>query len=146
MTDIFLPFAELSPEQLMDVYSLRQRVFVIEQACFYEDIDGSDPIASHLLIYDEDILCAYLRFFEPGVKFAEACLGRIVVDREYRGKNTGRNLVECGIKHSKKHFPDSPIRIEAQAALIEYYKTCGFEEEGSIYLVDDISHIQMVLT
>ncbi|MBD3616515.1 MAG: GNAT family N-acetyltransferase [Gracilimonas sp.] len=143
MDIIYKTFKELSSKQLEDVFRLRQQVFIIEQNCFYEDIDGYDDTANHLLFYEGDKLAAYLRVFEPGLKYeGEASLGRIVVSKNFRGTGLGAKLVKKGIELCR----GVPIRIEAQAALKAYYNQLGFKEEGEVYSVDDIDHLQMTLT
>lgn len=141
----FLKFQECSLTQLSDAYALRQRVFVIEQQCFYEDIDGYDPKAHHLFLYDGDVLCAYLRYFEPGIKYKEGSLGRIIVEKEYRGKEVGSVLIKTGIDKARELTPGTSIRIEAQAPLTEYYSQYGFIPVSDVYKVDGIDHLQMLL-
>jgi len=141
MKTIHKTYEELSNKELEDLFRLRQQIFIIEQQCFYEDIDGYDDKASHLLIYEEKDLSAYLRIFKPGIKYEEASLGRIVVAPSYRGTGLGEKLIRKGVKLCG----GGKIRIEAQAALINYYNQLGFKEEGEVYSVDDIDHIQMVL-
>ena len=143
MKALYKSFEELSSRQLQDVFRLRQQVFIIEQKCFYEDIDGEDEKAKHLLMYKRNKLAAYLRIFSFGVKYEkEANLGRIVVDPDFRGTGLGIKLIKKGIELCEK----KPIRIEAQAALKSYYNKLGFKEEGDIYVVDGINHLQMILT
>lgn len=140
-----LRFQELSASQLYDVLLLRQQVFIIEQNCIYPDMDAHDHLALHLMMYKENELGAYLRIFPPGIKYSESALGRIVVHPKFRGKTTGKELIQNGINISKKEFPNSSIRIEAQAQLDKYYERFGFVAEGEIYVVDGIDHLQMVL-
>jgi len=143
---VYSSFNDLSSVQLEKIYSLRQRIFIIEQQCFYQDIDGSDSEAFHLLLYKENTLAAYLRIFEPGLKFKEASsMGRIVVDKAFRGSDVGKELIKKGIALAKQHYPGKPIKIEAQAALDSYYQKFGFTPLGEIYIVDDIPHQLMVL-
>lgn len=142
MKIVYKTYDDLLNRELEDLFRLRQRIFIIEQQCFYEDIDGYDEKAGHLLIYDENILAAYLRLFNPGFKYAEASLGRIVVAPPYRGTGLGEKLIKKGIELCR----GEKIRIEAQAALVNYYNDLGFKAEGKIYSVDDIDHIQMVLS
>lgn len=142
MNTLFKSYKDLLNYEIEDLFRLRQQVFIIEQACFYEDIDGYDNKAEHLLIYDEDVLAAYLRIFKPGLKYDEASLGRIVVAPKYRGNGLGKRLIKKGIELCT----GVSIRIEAQSALIQYYNNLGFKEEGEIYPVDGIDHIQMVLS
>lgn len=142
---ILSSFSELSSQQLYDALELRQQVFMIEQQCLYNDMDGEDAQADHLLYYEEESLIGYLRIFGPGIKFEEPSIGRIVVSLAQRGKGIGEKLISEGIRVTLKEYQTS-IRIEAQAALLDYYKVFGFKEEGEVYIVDDIDHIQMVLT
>ncbi|RNC84541.1 MAG: GNAT family N-acetyltransferase [Balneola sp.] len=137
-------FDQLTSKQLYDLLELRQEVFMLEQQCLYNDIDGEDPRADHLLFYEKEQLLGYLRIFGPDIKFKEPSIGRIVVSPDYRGKDIGKRLIQKGIDITFEMFK-SPIRIEAQAALLEYYRSFGFKEEGEIYDVDDIDHIQMVI-
>lgn len=141
MKKIYKTFDELSPAEIMDALRLRQNVFIIEQNCFYEDIDGTDPKAEHLLYYDGETLAAYLRIYPRGIKYSdEASLGRIVVAPAYRGTGIGPKLIEDGLRRCDCNA----VRIEAQAALRAYYNRLGFKEEGEVYSVDDIPHLQMV--
>ncbi len=117
---------------------------MIEQECLYSDIDGEDINAEHLFLYEKELLVGYLRILKPGIKFDESSLGRIVVNPAYRGKDIGRKLIEEGIRIILEEY-QTPIRIEAQAALLGYYNAFGFVEEGKVYEVDMIDHIQMVL-
>lgn len=143
MDIIYKPFDELTPKQLEDAFRLRQRIFIIEQDCFYEDIDGEDDKAHHLLFYKNGELAAYLRIFLPGCKYKDqASLGRIVVEPRFRGTGLGPKLIKKGIELCE----GNTIRIEAQAALKDYYEALGFRSEGDIYIVDGIDHLQMVLT
>ena len=140
MDFIYRSFRDLSPKELEDALRLRQKVFIIEQNCFYEDIDGQDEKAEHCFFYDGDELAAYLRIFMPGKKYKEeASLGRIVVHPKYRGTGLGPKLIKKGIELSGGY----PIRIEAQAGLKGYYQNLGFKADGEEYIVDDIVHLQM---
>ena len=138
-------FDSISKEQLYDVLSLRQRVFIIEQDCFYEDLDYSDQEANHLLLYKDNKLIGYSRVFAPGIKYDAASIGRIVTDLGFRGKGYGKDITQESIQFLKNNFPGSDISISAQYRLVDFYEDLGFEREGSVYLEDDIDHIKMTL-
>jgi ElaA protein len=138
-------FDSISKEELYDVLSLRQRVFIIEQDCFYEDLDYSDQDANHLLLYEDKKLIGYSRVFSPGVKYDAASIGRIVTDLDYRGMGYGKSITQESIQFLKNNFPESDISISAQYRLVDFYENLGFEREGSVYLEDDIEHIKMTL-
>ena len=142
---IWHDFDSISKEELYDVLSLRQKVFIIEQDCFYEDLDYSDQDANHLLLYKDNKLIGYSRAFSPGIKYDAASIGRIVIDLEYRGKGYGKSITQESIQFLNSYFPESDITISAQYRLIDFYEDQGFEREGSVYLEDDIEHIKMTL-
>ena len=138
-------FDSISKEELYDVLSLRQRVFIIEQDCFYEDLDYSDQDANHLLLYKDNKLIGYSRVFQPGIKYDAASIGRIVTDLDYRGRGYGKSITQEAIQFLKNNFPGSDISISAQYRLVNFYKDLGFEREGEVYLEDNIDHIKMTL-
>ena len=142
---IWHDFDSISKEQLYDVLSLRQRVFIIEQDCFYEDLDYSDQEANHLLLYKDNKLIGYSRVFAPGIKYDAASIGRIVTDLGFRGKGYGKDITQESIQFLKNNFPGSDISISAQYRLVDFNEDLGFEREGSVYLEDDIDHIKMTL-
>lgn len=144
MKSVYKSFSKLTTNELYQILKLRQDVFIIEQDCIYGDIDGNDSKAYHLLFLKDDTVIAYLRIFAPGVKVKEVSMGRIIVSKDFRGTGLGKTLIEKGIELCTNHYPDTDIRIEAQAALMSYYNQYGFKEEGEVYLWDGIDHIQMV--
>lgn len=139
-------FEDFLPHHLYEVLKLRQDIFVIEQKCIYDDIDGLDPDSEHLLLLEsDDSLVGYLRIVPAGVKFEEYSLGRIAVEKSYRRKGLGKNLVMKGVEIVSKAGAQS-IKIEAQAHLEKFYANIGFKTVSDIYEVDEIPHVQMILT
>ena len=86
---IWRSFDSISKSELYDVANLRQKVFIIEQKCFYEDLDYFDQDAKHLLLYSGKNLIGYSRVFPPGIKYDSSSIGRIVVDKQFRSKGYG---------------------------------------------------------
>jgi len=142
-----MTFPELNAQSLYEILSLRQEVFVVEQHCAYQDADGRDLKAWHLLGRDDlGVLVAYLRLLPPGVRFHEPSLGRIITKAHIRGKGVGKLLVQEGIRKSRMVFPRQSIRISAQLYLEDYYVQLGFALEGerNPYDEDGIPHVEMV--
>jgi ElaA protein len=136
-------FAELGVDDLYDALALRCRVFVLEQGP-YLDPDGLDRAAWHLLGRDPaGTLQAYLRVVDPGAKYEEASIGRVVTTPETRGTGLGRQLVAEGVARCTAAWPGRGIRISAQAHLERFYGGFGFVRDGEPYLEDGIPHLQM---
>lgn len=137
---------EIDVKTLYNIIALRVEVFIIEQNCFYQELDYKDFHAMHIYATDDhEQVVAYLRVLDAGVSYDEVSIGRVVVSPKFRGQNLGRELMLKGINHIKTQFGDVPIRISAQAYLIDFYKSLGFESVSEIYLEDDIPHVEMLL-
>jgi ElaA protein len=137
-------FDELKPHALYAVLQLRAEVFVVEQNCAFQDLDGADPLAMHLQGYVGDALVAYARCFAPGVKFAESSIGRIVTRDGVRGTGIGHVLVECAMASVSGLWGRQAIRIGAQARLTRFYEGHGFHDAGVPYIEDGIDHLEML--
>jgi len=137
------PFNELSVTELYQVLQLRSEVFVVEQNCVYQDIDGKDSKALHLLGVYEGTIVAYSRIFAPGYYFDNASIGRVVINAKYRDRKWGHSLIEAAIAGIKEHYGQDAITISAQLYLKKYYEGHDFVQEGEEYLEDDIPHIRM---
>lgn len=139
-------FDELTNRELYEVLKLRQEVFAVEQTCIYQDADGLDMEAVHIACWEGEVLLAYQRCLPPGLQETESTLGRIVVATAARGRDLGRELVRRGIEHNLQRWPDQDIRIHAQAHLEKFYNELGFVTDSDIYQLDDIPHLEMVLS
>ena len=138
-------FDDLSTHELYAVLRLRQEVFVVEQNCVYQDADDLDQNAVHILCWQQGELMACLRALAPGVSYPQSSMGRIAVSPLARGLKLGRELVERGIAYNLKQWPESDIRIGAQAYLEAFYCSLGFVTDGEPYMEDGIEHIHMNL-
>jgi len=136
-------FAELGVDGVYDMLALRARIFILEQGP-YLDPDGYDRQSWHLLGRDEaGELRAYLRVVDPGLKYDEPSLGRVVLDKALRGSGAGDELTREGVARCMQAWPGRGIRISAQAHLQRFYGRQGFVTVGDEYLEDNIPHVQM---
>ena len=94
---------------------------------------------------EDKSLIAYLRLVEPKSKFPEPSLGRVSVDKKFRGNGLGRKLIKEGIRKSLIIYPNLGLRISAQLYLEKFYNQEGFRRVGNAYEEDGITHIKMVL-
>ena len=136
-------FNELSTQELYDVLQLRSEVFVVEQNCVYQDIDGKDAKAFHLLGTYNNELVAYVRIFKSGDYFEQASIGRVVVKQNYRDRKWGYDLMNKAIQATEEVFNETKITISAQLYLKKFYENLGFIQTSEMYLEDDIPHIEM---
>ena len=134
-------WSELSTKEVENIFSLRTEVFVVEQECVYQDIDGKDQKAKHVLGKKNNEIIAYARIFKSGDYFKEASFGRAVVKKTERGKGIGDELVVYSIK--KIH--EEEIKISAQSYLKDFYGKHGFVAKGDEYLEDGIPHTAMYI-
>lgn len=144
-------FCDLTPHQLYELLQLRTEVFVMEQKCAFQDMDGNDHLAVHLLgtasgAGQGERLMAYARLFPAGIKFAEASIGRVVTRDAVRGTGLGHVLIGEAIASVAALWGMQPIRIGAQTHLTPYYRQHGFVEVGPTYLEDGIDHQDMLRT
>jgi ElaA protein len=138
-------FDALSVDDLYDLLALRSEVFVIEQRCVFQDADGHDRRSGHLLGRNADgQLQAYLRVVDPGVKFPQPSLGRVITAAAVRGQGLGHGLVAQGIACCLAAWPGQAIRISAQSRLAGFYASHGFVRQGSDYGEDGIPHCEML--
>jgi ElaA protein len=143
------PFGELSATELYALLQLRAEVFVVEQTCAFQDLDGRDDQALHLLGEAPDDagrtrLLAYARLLPAGTAFPEASIGRVVTAGTTRGSGLGHALMQEAIQTLHQTWGPQAIRIGAQAHLQAFYGRHGFEPDGAVYLEDGIDHIEMV--
>lgn len=138
-------FNALSVSELYEILQLRSEVFVVEQNCVYQDVDGKDEKALHLIGEFEGKIVAYSRLFDAGYYFENASIGRVVIAQNQRDKKWGHVLIQAAIKGVNEHFNTEKITISAQLYLKKFYENNGFVAIGETYLEDDIPHIEMLL-
>jgi ElaA protein len=141
----FVTFDELTGADLYDILRHRQDVFVLEQKCFYPDIDGKDQVARHLIGRGaHNTFLAYMRILGPGDYYAEPALGRILVTPEARGRGLARALMAEGHARATALYGDVPLRLNAQAYLKDFYQSVGYEIVRGPYDEDGIPHYEML--
>ncbi len=137
-------FEQLTTTELYLILQLRSEVFVVEQDCIYQDIDGKDAKAIHILCWEGTILVAYTRAFKPGIYFEEAAIGRVVVRENYRKLGYGHKIMVETILAIENNYEKGPIKLSAQLYLVMFYESHGFKTIGKRYLEDGIPHIAML--
>jgi len=140
-------FEELSTNELYGILRLRSEIFVVEQNCPYQDIDGKDSKSFHLQGFnDNNELIAYTRILPAGISYKEVSIGRVVASNKVRGTGVGKELMKESIKFIEKKFGNVPIRIGAQCYLKKFYEGLDFEIASEEYLEDNIPHVEMLIS
>ncbi len=136
-------WSELSKDELYEMLALRIEVFVIEQNCPYQDVDGKDKKSRHLFALDESGKCvACLRLVKPGVSYKEWSIGRVVTSSSLRKTGLGKELMKKAMLFFSE-LENPYVRISAQSYLQKFYEDFGFKKVSEEYLEDDIPHIEM---
>ena len=137
-------FTELNTTELYDLLQLRSEIFVVEQDCVYQDLDGKDQEALHVIGKKNDKIVAYTRIFKAGDYMEHACIGRVVVKDNERKHGYGLEIMKATINAIEQQLGENIIALSAQTYLKRFYNSLGFQEEGAAYLEDGISHVLMV--
>ncbi len=140
-------FEELSTEELYEIIHLRQKVFIVEQKCVYQDCDGQDRKAHHLVGWydrgERPEAVAYLRIIYPKNESALPSIGRVLTHPDFRSKGLGRDIMAKCLRIIEEFYPASAICISAQRYLIPFYESFGFRLSSEGYEEDGIPHIKM---
>lgn len=137
-------FDDLSSLELYAILALRSAIFVVEQQCVYQDIDGKDLKSEHLLCFVEGKLAGYTRLLPAGLSYEEVSIGRVVIDPAFRSFGLGKNLMQNAIVACEKLYETTAIRIGAQYYLKGFYASLGFVAQGEPYDEDGIQHVEML--
>ncbi len=140
-----LTFDTLTNHQLFDLLKLRVNVFVVEQNCPYPELDEKDrhPETHHLMGFDDGELVACARLLPAGLSYPSVSIGRVATAQSFRGKGAGKQLMSKAIEQCQDLWPNQSIEIGAQQYLQTFYEGFGFRAISSMYLEDDIPHIDM---
>lgn len=141
------PFKKLTLDELYDALKLRIDVFVVEQTCYYPDLDDLDrhPETVHLFCYQNNIMTAYARLLPKGLTYQEnPSIGRVIVKASARGTGLSHLLMKQALTISEQIFPEQIVKISAQAHLEQLYNQHGFVKCSDVYLEDGIPHIAML--
>ena len=137
------PFQELTADELYEILRARSEVFVVEQDCVYQDLDGDDKASIHIWLTDGDEVVAVCRVCPAGTHMDQVSIGRVVTTK--RGKGFGKRIMLEGIKAAREYFGAKSIDIEAQEYARGFYEQVGFRQSSDTFMLDGIPHIKMTL-
>jgi ElaA protein len=119
-------------------------VFIVEQNCPYQDADELDQHSWHLRVLTQGQLAGYLRIVDPGYRYTEASIGRVLTTAPFRGSGVGQAMMREALSYAARCYPDPGIRLSGQSYLLRFYRSFGFETVGEEYLEDGIAHFEML--
>ena len=147
-------FKELTTDELYELLRVRSEVFVVEQNCVYQDMDGDDQKSYHLWLtlagkgesrevgnVSDGQIVALARVCPAGTHMSEISIGRVITT--LRGKGYGKQMMRHAIDAAVKQFGATRIDIEAQEYAKEFYESVGFKQSSKSFMLDGIPHIKM---
>lgn len=134
-------FQQLTTDELYELLRVRSEVFVVEQNCVYQDLDGDDQDAIHLWLMLDDKIVALARVCPAGTHMTEISIGRVITTE--RGKGYGKQIMLHAIDAAIEHFDAKCIDIEAQEYARGFYESVGFQQSSDTFMLDEIPHIKM---
>ena len=137
-------FEELTVDELYELLRVRSEVFVVEQDCVYQDLDGDDQKSIHLWLTVAGKVVALARVCPAGTHMKEISIGRVITTE--RNKGYGRQIMLHAIDAAKEHFNAKQIDIEAQEYAKGFYESVGFRQSSGTFMLDGIPHIKMTWT
>jgi ElaA protein len=140
----FKTFDKLTSTEIYDILQLRAEIFVVEQVCVYNDLDGLDKVAVHQFLRKDGKIVAYSRLLKPGTRFPDYSIGRVVVKQSERGTGLGIKMMNAAKDFIFQEWGADKIKISAQKYLQKFYKDLGFEIVTEEYLEDGIPHFGML--
>ena len=130
--------------ELWRIIKAREAVFVVEQQCPYQETDDMDPFSWHLEACINGDLVAYVRVIDPGLKYTQPSISRVLTLQKYRELKIGRALMNEAIAFTEQTFANMGIKIGAQVYLQQFYESLGFEPASEPYDEDGIPHLDMI--
>jgi ElaA protein len=130
---------DLPPRTLHDLLKLRIDTFVVEQQCWYPELDGRDvdPGTEHVWTADDAGPTSYLRVLREGSDVIR--VGRVCTRKDTRGSGLAAELLADVLR---RHAGRATV-LDAQSYLVGWYERFGFAVTGAEFLEDGIPHTPM---
>ena len=137
-------FQELTVDELYELLRVRSAVFVVEQNCVYQDLDGDDQKSIHLWLTVAGKVVDLARVCPAGTHMKEISIGRVITIE--RGKGYGKQIMLHAIDAAREDYRANLIDIEAQEYAKGFYESVGFKQSSDSFMLDGIPHIKMTWT
>lgn len=140
----WLELEAMPPALLYRLLAFRVSIFVVEQACPYQELDGRDEQAWHLLGQRSGHVLACLRVLFPPASSKRYRIGRVAVDEVARGKGLAREMLLMAEQKIREAEASAEIVLDAQVYLVSFYQAMGYVVNGDEFMEDGIRHQPMV--
>lgn len=120
------------------LWALRESVFVVEQDCPYQELDGRDLESGtrHVWVDSPAGPVGYLRILDD---VSTERIGRVLVAPSHRGLGLSGALMRAALAE----IGDRPSVLDAQSPLAGWYATFGYRQDGAEFIEDGIPHTPM---
>jgi ElaA protein len=121
------------------IFMLRVAVFVVEQKCAYQELDGRDlePGTTHVWVEDRGEVIGYLRILQEAED--EFRIGRVCVLARARNSGVAARMMHAAVDQVDPH----PCLLDAQSHMAGWYARFGFAPDGEEFVEDGIPHLPM---
>ncbi len=130
-----------SDREMKAALEVRKQVFIAEQGVAEAiELDGNDLEALHMIVKDRQRVIGTARIRFPANH--QAKIERMAILKPLRRQGIGKGIISFLSDELKKREVERII-LHAQYLVIDFYRSCGFEETGSPFLEAGIKHIRM---
>jgi predicted GNAT family N-acyltransferase len=143
MSNIHLLKLSFNDKDFVKIKKIRRTVFSDELGISESELfDECDESCNHFIIFDGKSIVGSVRFVSFGKTIK---LERMAILQKYRKKNYGKNCI-LQLKEFYNALGYTLIFLDSIYSIRNFYKKCGFLEEGEIFQRVGIDHIRMSLT
>ena len=143
MADIHLLKLNFNDQDFSIIEDIRKKVFLTELNISESELfDEYDETCDHYILFDGKKSVGSIRFLK--IK-REIKLERMAILPEFRGKTYGKSAILQLTEYYRK-MGYCKIILDSIFSVRDFYKKCGFIEEGEIFQRVGIDHIRMSLT
>ncbi len=132
-----------APDDLTLPFAVRIHVFCDEQGYAREvELDEMDNTARHLLLLADGVPAGTGRLYWRNTEEGTMGIGRLAVEKAWRGYGFGRLLVE-EMEKQAKDLGAAAVLLDAQTRAIGFYEKLGYTVCGEEHMDGHVPHKMM---
>lgn len=142
MSDIHVLRLSFKDQDFSIIENIRKKVFLNEMNISESELfDENDETCEHYILFDGKEAVGSVRFLKMN---NEIKLERMAILSEFRGKNYGKSAI-LQLAEYYRMTGYSKMILDSILSVKDFYKKCGFIEEGELFKRVGIDHIRMSL-